>query len=222
MPGSERSPWDVEGVAERIDAYWRESRLEAAHVAELGELCARYLTSRRLRVLEVGCGSGRIYRQLVPRLLGDRGYTGVDLSVRMLAIARRRWPAARFVLADGRALGAADDAVDYTLAFEVIGHLPEIGRVLRELGRVGRRGFIFTAWRAGEHEAVADGCERIGATEFLHRRYSASSLTAEIAAAVPGMALELEITALGAGSLAYVVHKSDGPPGVIARGLPAP
>jgi ubiquinone/menaquinone biosynthesis C-methylase UbiE len=218
---SERSPWDVDGVAERIDAYWRESRLEAAHVTALGELCARYLTSRRLQVLEVGCGTGRIYRQLVPRLLGERAYTGVDLSVRMLAIARRRWPAGRFVLADGRALALADDAVDYTLAFEVVGHLPEIGRMLRELGRVGRRGFVFTAWRAGEDEVATDGCERVGDAEFLHRCYSSSALMPQIAAALPGMALEVETTALGAGSCAYVVHRCGGPPGVHAAGIPA-
>jgi SAM-dependent methyltransferase len=219
VPGSDGQPWDVEGVAERIDGYWQASAFETAHRAALGDLCARYLTSRELQVLEVGCGTGRIYQQLVPRLLPESGYTGVDLSERMLAIARRRFPGGSFRHGDGRALDMADDAVDYALAFEVVGHLPEVRPLLRELGRVSRRGFLFTAWPATLQEGVVDGRERIGQTEFLHRRYPPSWLMAEIAAALPGMALALEIVILCSENWAGVVQRREGPPGVSAPRL---
>jgi ubiquinone/menaquinone biosynthesis C-methylase UbiE len=217
VPRSEWSPWDVEGVAEQIDAYWQASALESAHVAALGDLCARYLSSRKLQVLEVGCGTGRIYEQLVPRLLPDSAYTGIDLSERMLSIARQRWPAGIFVRGDGRALAVENDTVDYALAFEVLGHVLDVVPLLRELGRVARRGFLFTAWPATDEELVAESCECIGDTEFLHRRYSSSWLMAQIAAALPELPLEVEIAILSPESWAYVVHRRTGPPGLSAR-----
>jgi SAM-dependent methyltransferase len=219
VPDSDWQRWDVEGIAERIDAHWQASAFETAHRAALGDLCARYLTSRELRVLEVGCGTGRIYQQLVPRLLPASGYTGVDVSERMLAIARRRFPGASFHHGDGCALEMTDGAVDYALAFEVAGHLPEVRPLLRELGRVSGHGFLFTAWPATEEEGVVDGREHIGQAEFLHRRYPPSWLVAEIAAALPGMALELEIAILHPGNWAWVVRRREGPPGVSAPRL---
>jgi SAM-dependent methyltransferase len=220
MPPSEPSPWDVAGVAERIEEYWRSSPVEHAHVAALGDLCARYLTSRDLEIVEVGCGTGRIYEQIVPRLLPERGYTGIDLSARMLGLAHRRWPAGRFVRSDGCELALADDAVDYALAFEVVGHLPDVGRLLAELGRVARSGFLLTAWPATEEEGIADTHEHIGASVFLHRRFPPSRLVARIAAALPGLALEIEIAAVDSATWAYIVHRRAGPPGVVISGSP--
>jgi SAM-dependent methyltransferase len=210
--------WDVEGVAEQIDARWQASAFEAAHLAALGDFCARYLTSRDVQVLEVGCGTGRIYEQLVPRLLPESGYAGIDVSERMLAIARRRLPRARFRRGDGYAIEATDGAVDYVLAFAVVGHLPAVGPFLRELGRVARRGFLFTVWPATEAEGWVDGRESVGQTEFLRRRYPSSWLVAELAAALPHLSLDLEIAILN-GVWAYAVLRRDGAPGVSAPRL---
>jgi SAM-dependent methyltransferase len=219
MPRREWEQWDAPGVAERIEEHWRTSAFEAAHVAALGNLCARYLTSRDLRVLEVGCGTGRIYEQLVPRLLEESGYAGFDVSERMLALARQRFPNGSFRYGDGLALDVADGAVDYALAFEVAGHLPELRPLLSELGRVARRGFLLTVWPADEEEGVIDDRERIGQSEFLHRRYPASRVVADIAAAMPGRGLEIEIAILHSETWAYVVQRREGPPGVSAPRL---
>ena len=63
-------------------------------------------------ILDLGCGTG----EPILRYLVERGYvvTGVDASAAMLAIARRRFPETRFVLADmrGLALGARFDAIN--------------------------------------------------------------------------------------------------------------
>jgi SAM-dependent methyltransferase len=223
MPAGHHSQWDAEGVAEQIDALWRASAFEAAHVAALGDLCARYILDRDAQVLEVGCGTGRIHEQLVPRLLPAAGYTGVDLSREMLAIARRRFPGARFQHGDGCALDLADGAVDYALAFEVAGHLPALRPLLRELGRVSRRAFLFTVWPSAEEEGIVDSEESIGPVRFLHRRYPTSWLVAEVAAALPEAALALEIAVLHSETWAYVLRRRLGPPGVSApRLVPLP
>jgi ubiquinone/menaquinone biosynthesis C-methylase UbiE len=217
-PDHEWQRWDVEGVAEQIDAFWETSAFEAAHRAALGDFCARYLTSREVRVLEVGCGTGRICEQLVPRLLPESGYAGIDVSERMLVIARRRLPGVSFRRGDGYAIDAADGAVDYTLAFAVLGHLPEVGPFLRELGRVARRGVLFTVWPATETEGVVDGRELVGSTEFLHRRYPTSWLVAQLASALPHLCLDLEIERLHK-VWAYAVLRRDGAPEVSAPRL---
>jgi SAM-dependent methyltransferase len=216
--------WDVEGVAEHIEAHWRSSPFEKAHAAVLGELCARYLTSRELSVVEVGCGTGRIYEQLVPRLLPDANYVGFDLSERMLALARRGFPSGDFRLGDGRALDLGDGAVDYALAFEVAGHLVEVGPLLRELGRVARHGFLFTVWPAAEEEGTVEEREHVSGIEFPHRRYPCSRLLSELAVALPGAAVQLEVAVLHADVWAYVVrHRCGGSPGVsMPRLVPIP
>ncbi len=208
MAGGDWQQWDVDGVAEGIEEHWRASSFEVAHRAALGDLCARYVTSRELRVLEIGCGTGRVYEQLVPRLLPADGYLGVDISGRMLAIARKKFPHGRFHQGDGSALALADGTVDYALAFEVLGHLPEIQPLFRELGRVSRRGFLFTVWPATEEEGVVDRHEQHGPARFLHRRYPSSRLMSDLAAALPEKAHEVEISILDFATWAYVVQIS--------------
>ncbi len=183
--------------------------LSRSHTARPSATSAPAISPRaRLRVLEVGCGTGRVYEQLVPRLLPECGYVGVDVSGRMLAIARKRFPGGRFHQGDGQALALADGTVDYALAFEVLGHLPEIQPLIRELGRVSRRGFLFTAWPAAEEEGIVDSHELVGQARFLRRRYPASRLVSEIAAALPDKAHDVEIAVLGPATWAYVVQLS--------------
>ncbi len=57
-------------------------------------------------ILDAGCGAG----EPVSRFFVDRGYavTGVDISQRMLALARARIPEARFLLGDMTRLDLAD------------------------------------------------------------------------------------------------------------------
>lgn len=90
---------------------------------------ARIPVAERARVLDVGCGTGLLARQL-----GHARVTGVDVSPGMLAIARR-W--LQPVEADARALPFRDASFD--LAFAVTSLLleeRELPRALLELRRV--------------------------------------------------------------------------------------
>ena len=207
--------WDLDGVAERVDELWQESVYEEAHVDTLGALCARYLRSRELRVLDVGCGTGRIHERIVPALLPERGYSGIDSSARMLRIGRRRLPGARLLRGDGTALPFADRSFDLALAFEVAGHLPALAPLVRELGRVSRQRFLFTTWTAAEEEGVVDETEMVHGVAFLHRRYPVSAVLREIAGALPAAALEVEVAVLHGEVWAYAVtHTAGTTPGV--------
>jgi SAM-dependent methyltransferase len=97
------------------------------------------------RVLEIGCGTGVVLRDVMA-LAGTRGVvTGLDPSRTMLARARtlaRGVRGARLQLRhdDGNALPFGDGRFDVALAITVILHVADPSRVVQELARVTRAG----------------------------------------------------------------------------------
>jgi SAM-dependent methyltransferase len=98
------------------------------------------------RVLEVGCGSGVVVRDLAA-LVGPRGeVVGIDPSRSMLDAARalaRTHPQRgrmRWRLGSGAALPFADARFDVALAITVLLHVPDPAAVAREMARVTRPG----------------------------------------------------------------------------------
>ena len=98
------------------------------------------------RVLEVGCGTGVVVRDLAT-LVGRRGQVvGVDASRRLLerarVLCRERARSARITLrvADGASLPFAASRFDAALAVTVILHVADPLRVAREMARVTRPG----------------------------------------------------------------------------------
>lgn len=95
-----------------------------------------------MRVLDIGCGAGRLAEGLAARF-GE--VWGLDISERMLGEARQRCPVkARWVLGDGTSLaGIPDESVDYAISYEVLQHVPHPSvafSYVREVGRVLRPG----------------------------------------------------------------------------------
>jgi len=104
----------------------------------------RFVPVRRgQRVLEVGCGSGVVLRDLAPRV-GPRGVVvGVDVSRTILQTARRLCRADKRITlrhAHGGRLPFAAARFDTTLALTVILHVAEPLAVVREMARVTRPG----------------------------------------------------------------------------------
>ncbi len=144
------------------------------------------------RILDVGCGEGRIMSALAR--VGARP-VGCDLDLDLLRRARGRGPVVRCRLPDlGWAASASFDGAVMSLVLE---HLPDVDPMLAELGRVVRRsGFlvvvvnhpVFTApgsapvvdtdgevlWRPGRYLDVGytDEPAGDGAIRFHHRPLS--------------------------------------------------
>jgi len=116
--------------------YFRASRLYWA---------LRAIKTYRGSLLDVGCGAGDLleafsfYRQ-------DLNLTGIDLSHKSIALAKKRSLKARFLVGDAQALPFKDDSFDIVTCFDVIEHVERPEAVLGEIGRILKSSGIFQAF----------------------------------------------------------------------------
>jgi SAM-dependent methyltransferase len=96
---------------------------------EIERLC-RFLIPPGASVLEIGCGTGDLLHTLRPR----RGL-GIDLSPRMVKIARGKYPDLEFTVGDVEALDL-EECFDYVLLSDLVGHLDDVWLAFRNLHRV--------------------------------------------------------------------------------------
>ncbi|MBX6743551.1 MAG: class I SAM-dependent methyltransferase [Acetobacteraceae bacterium] len=115
------------------------------------------------RVLDIGCGAGRLARQLSrrPRL----SYHGIDVVPELLAYARRKISRQdfKFDLVSGNTIPLPDASVDFVILFSVFTHLlhEESYVYLEQCRRVlvpgGRVVFSFFEFATPSHWSVFDG-----------------------------------------------------------------
>lgn len=105
------------------DSYWRFHR----------DRFLQLLPPPPAQTLDVGCGEGRL-----PRDLTARGYavTGVDGSPTLLAAARAADPAGRYELADAAALPFADGSFGLVTAFMSLQDVDDLEMAVSEAARV--------------------------------------------------------------------------------------
>lgn len=103
---------------------------------------------RRLRVLDLGCGTGQSQRVYSSHAAW---YVGADLSREALAAARRRDPTVSVVQADAGRLPVADKSVDLVAFSSVLHHLDDRPRALAEARRVLEPGGLVFAFDPNLH-----------------------------------------------------------------------
>jgi ubiquinone/menaquinone biosynthesis C-methylase UbiE len=95
------------------------------------------------RVADLGCGSG-----VFTGALARRGYvcTGVDLSPKLIALAREKHPDIEFLEGDVERLPFADASFDGVLLSGIVHHLPDPSRCAAEVFRILKPGGPFVAF----------------------------------------------------------------------------
>lgn len=171
----EQDPSDAREVADRYDGWSGTYDVDlAAWSYQAPARVAATVLDRRpeaAAVLDVGCGTG-----LVGRELRSRGYagrlTGLDLSAESLARAESLGGYDVLRVADlQQPLPVEDDAVDAVVCVGVMTYLPDVEAVWRELARVARPGGLVVVtqredlWEARDCQAVVDRLRDEGAWE---------------------------------------------------------
>ncbi len=134
--------------AERHDPYW-------AYRHAFFEI----LPSTPAKALEVGCGEGRVCRDL-----RSRGYdvTGLDLAPTLVEAARDADPRGTYVVGDAAALPFDDGLFDLVVSYNSLIDVEDMPAAVAEAGRVLRFGGCFCCCvphpfsEAGEFESGAD------------------------------------------------------------------
>jgi SAM-dependent methyltransferase len=120
------------------------------------------------RVLEVGCGTGILWRENAERIPPGVSLTLSDLSAGMLAEARAQLsglaPPPDFREADVQSLPFPNASFDAALSSHMLYHVPDRARALRELARVLRPGGrLFVATYPWTHLIeLRESLERLG------------------------------------------------------------
>lgn len=113
----------------RDDAYWfyRDAFFEL--VPEAGA-----------RTVEIGCGEGRVVRDLAAR--GHRA-VGVDSSPSLVEAAREVDPGGEYVLADATSLPFEDESFDLAVSYNALMDIDDMPGAVRETARVLQPGSPF-------------------------------------------------------------------------------
>ncbi|HLE42547.1 MAG TPA: class I SAM-dependent methyltransferase [Methylomirabilota bacterium] len=115
-------------------------RLVARFLQRVGDLVE---AERPRRILEVGCGEAMVIEYLGARVPAAR-FHGVELDAEALARGRARCPGVSFLRADAYDLPFESGSHDLVLCLEVLEHLREPDRALREIRRVSRGGCLLS------------------------------------------------------------------------------
>ena len=112
--------------------------------SRLVAICARLANfAPGMKVADLGCGSG-----VFTDLLNRQGYqaVGLDLSPKLIALARRKYPKVEFLEGDVEQLPFPDGSLDGVLLSGLVHHLPDPTRCAGEVFRVLKSGGSFVAF----------------------------------------------------------------------------
>lgn len=113
-----------------------DARYIEEQVTKIGFLLNRLRPEGGTLVIDIGCGTG----MLLERLRGGINAVGIDPSIGMLRVARRKGCKAALILADAGHIPIRSGIGDYAFSVSVIQLLGEPGRGVGEMLRVLKRG----------------------------------------------------------------------------------
>ena len=156
-------------------------------------------------VLDVGCGTGVLTRELTRHVGGNGSATGFDLSESMLGVARVRCPEATFKQGNVVDLPFDDQSFDVVISSFMLMFVPKPEKALSEMRRVLKTGgrLVVSVWQGLENNVVYR--KLVEATHEVAGADSANSLAWPFSMGEPGR-LESIFRAAGINEVAISEH----------------
>jgi SAM-dependent methyltransferase len=133
----ERTYWNgIVGPDELGKPYWNEWTLY--HWEKIFDTLTINYDFRDRKILVAGCGTG-LFEEWLAKRIRVREMVGVDLSIRMIELARKRCTGienVRFLVADIDILPFPNRHFDVCVVIDALHHVPDDARTLREFSRV--------------------------------------------------------------------------------------
>jgi ubiquinone/menaquinone biosynthesis C-methylase UbiE len=118
------------------------SEIDPAYALRSRLICQKIIEKKPQSILDAGCGRG-FYVKLFAKLEGIRTIAGVDINPDYVAQAKEitnNFPQVQIQHASLETLPFANASFDFIVCSEVIEHVPDESKVLRELHRVLKPG----------------------------------------------------------------------------------
>lgn len=107
------------------------------------------------KILDVGCAAGgfcKALKEVVPRI----EYVGLDITQSLVECAKAIQPDVNFLIGDVRNLPFGDSSFDIVACWDVLVHVPEYKKALKELYRVSKKYLILTCQLKKEGKTIID------------------------------------------------------------------
>ena len=130
--------------------------------------------TKKVDVVDFGCGYGYLGFVLMPLLPNGSTYTGVDISEELINKGREIFKSVpfnhKFILSSANGVPEKDDAFDIAICNSVLMHIPEPDSVLAEMKRITKNnGMIISCesnWNAVNALMYIDGIKKSNITDL--------------------------------------------------------
>jgi SAM-dependent methyltransferase len=167
--------WDP--VATSMDAYWADTPVEDWYRKTAAAVIIPFIKNESFRYLDVGCGNGLLFKELVAGGVSPKSLIGVDNSPKMIELARKRASGGIFGLGDLFGLAYPDRSIDVVGVLNLLSHIPDLKVGLKEAWRVASKAVFFTAVIGDQASTLNDFW---GASKFIRNTFRIEDIAAMV------------------------------------------
>ena len=145
--------WEVTEEAKKLHDKWSTNPDYINFRYNIVQIIKTFIQEPKFTLIDVGCGSGLIYKEL-KKSFGKRiKYTGTDIDKGLLAIAGTENSGVHFEFEDAINMDSfGDGSYDYGLCLDVLNHTQSDKYIIAEIARVCKKGMILSIKNDAQRE----------------------------------------------------------------------